>query len=64
MGTASLLKFFQILGDKSDVRYVQMEEKEFWHCMDKHLPQAEFNNKVLNKTTLRKEYCKNNEKRN
>ena len=32
-----------------EIRYVQMEDKEFWYCMDKHLPEAEFNNKVLNK---------------
>lgn len=29
-----------------DIRYVQMEDQEFWYCLDKHLPETEFINKV------------------
>lgn len=32
-----------------DIRYVQMEDKEFWYRLDKHLPETEFVNKVRDK---------------
>ena len=32
-----------------DIRYVQIEDKEFWHHLDQHLPEAEFVNKVRDK---------------
>lgn len=32
-----------------DIRYVQIEDKEFWHRLDKHLPETEFVNKVRDK---------------
>ncbi len=31
------------------IRYVQSEDKEFWYRLDKHLPEAEFDNKVRDK---------------
>lgn len=33
----------------TEIRYVQAEDKEFWYCIDKHLPEAEFLNKVREK---------------
>ncbi len=32
-----------------EIRYVQLEDKEFWYSLDKHLPEAEFINKVRDK---------------
>lgn len=32
-----------------EIRYVQMNDKEFWYSLDKHLPEQEFCNKVSNK---------------
>ena len=32
-----------------DIRYVQIEDKEFWYRLDKHLPETEFVNKVRDK---------------
>lgn len=32
-----------------DIRYVQMEDMEFWYRLDKHLPETEFVNKVRDK---------------
>ena len=32
-----------------DIRYVQIEDKEFWYRLDKHLPEREFENKVRDK---------------
>ncbi|MCM1183913.1 MAG: GNAT family N-acetyltransferase [Roseburia sp.] len=32
-----------------EIRYVQAEDKEFWYCLDKHLPEQEFKNKVNNR---------------
>ncbi len=32
-----------------DIRYVQLEDKKFWYRLDKHLPEQEFNQKVLQK---------------
>lgn len=32
-----------------DIRYVQMEDMEFWYRFDKHLPETEFVNKVRDK---------------
>ena len=32
-----------------DIRYVQIEDKEFWYHLDQHLPEAEFVNKVRDK---------------
>ena len=33
----------------TEIRYVQIEDKEFWYSLDKHLPDHEFNNKIRNK---------------
>lgn len=32
-----------------DIRYVQSDDKTFWYSLDKHLPEAEFENKVRDK---------------
>ena len=32
-----------------EIRYVQIEDKEFWYRLDKHLPETEFVNKVRDK---------------
>ncbi len=32
-----------------EIRYMQLEDKEFWYSLDKHLPEAEFERKVRNK---------------
>lgn len=32
-----------------DIRYVHNDDKEFWFKLDKHLPEAEFTNKVREK---------------
>lgn len=32
-----------------EVRYMQMDDKEFWYRLDKHLPEAEFQRKVRDK---------------
>ena len=32
-----------------EIRYVQLDDKEFWYSLDKHLPEAEFEHKVRNK---------------
>lgn len=32
-----------------EIRYVQSKDKEFWYSLDKHLPEQEFDNKVINK---------------
>ncbi len=32
-----------------EIRYVQLEDKEFWYSLDKHLPEAEFIYKVRDK---------------
>lgn len=32
-----------------EIRYVQLEDKEFWYRLDSHLPEQEFNNKVSDK---------------
>lgn len=29
-----------------EIRYVRLEDKEFWYRLDKHLPEKEFENKV------------------
>lgn len=31
-----------------EIRYVQIEDKEFWYSLDGHLPEKEFENKVRN----------------
>ena len=31
-----------------EIRYVKAEDKEFWYRLDKHLPDAEFSEKVRN----------------
>ncbi|MDV4150061.1 GNAT family N-acetyltransferase [Clostridium sp. AL.422] len=31
------------------IRYVKIEDKEFWYSLDKHLPKIEFDNKIRNK---------------
>lgn len=32
-----------------EIRYVQPGDREFWFSLDKHLPEPEFENKILNK---------------
>ena len=32
-----------------EIRYMQMDDKDFWYSLDKHLPEAEFENKVRNR---------------
>ena len=32
-----------------DIRYVQIEDKEFWYSLDKHLSETEFINKIRDK---------------
>ncbi len=32
-----------------EIRYVQLEDKDFWYSLDKHLPEEEFTNKVRDK---------------
>ncbi len=32
-----------------EIRYVQLEDKDFWYRLDKHLPETEFLNKVREK---------------
>ena len=32
-----------------DIRYVQIEDREFWYSLDEHLPETEFINKVRDK---------------
>lgn len=32
-----------------EIRYVKLEDKEFWYSLDRHLPEQEFNNKVRDK---------------
>lgn len=31
------------------IRYLTASDKEFWYCLDKHLPETEFENKVRTK---------------
>lgn len=33
----------------SEIRYMQMEDKEFWYSLDRHLPEEEFRNKIQNR---------------
>ena len=33
----------------TDIRYVRIEDKDFWYSLDNHLPEAEFENKVRDK---------------
>lgn len=33
----------------TEIRYVQVEDQEFWYSLDRHLPQSEFANKVRDK---------------
>ncbi len=33
----------------NEIRYVQMSDRKFWYCLDQHLPETEFVNKVRNK---------------
>lgn len=33
----------------TEIRYVQKSDKEFWFTLDKHISEAEFENKVQNK---------------
>ncbi len=40
------------------IRYAQMEDKEFWYSLDKHLPEQEFENKVRDKMAY--VLCKDN----
>ncbi|MCI7130220.1 MAG: GNAT family N-acetyltransferase [Lachnospiraceae bacterium] len=32
-----------------EIRYMQMDDKDFWYSLDKHLPEKEFENKVRDK---------------
>ena len=33
----------------SEIRYMQMDDKEFWYSLDRHLSEEEFRNKIQNK---------------
>ena len=33
-----------------EIRHVQLEDKEFWYSLDKHLPETEFDKKVNEKS--------------
>ncbi len=33
----------------SEIRHMQMEDKEFWYSLDRHLSEEEFQNKIQNK---------------
>ena len=33
----------------TQIRYVEMSDKEFWYSLDRHLPETEFENKVRDK---------------
>ena len=33
-----------------EIRYVQQSDKAFWYSLDRHLPEAEFDNKVRTQT--------------
>ena len=33
----------------TEIRYVQTGDKDFWYCLDKHLPEQEFSNKISNR---------------
>lgn len=33
----------------TEIRYMEMGDKEFWYTLDKHLPEAEFHKKVRDK---------------
>ena len=33
----------------AEIRYVKDTDKHFWYHLDKHLPETEFNNKILTK---------------
>lgn len=33
----------------SEIRYMQMDDKEFWYSLDRHLPEEEFQNKIQNR---------------
>ena len=32
-----------------EIRYVKLEDKDFWYSLDKHLPEVEFEKKVRDK---------------
>lgn len=32
-----------------EIRYVRLDDKEFWYSLDRHLPEEEFNRKVYDK---------------
>jgi len=32
-----------------EIRYVQLEDKEFWYSLDRNLPEQEFVNKISDK---------------
>ena len=40
--------FFLLRGEKEmvEIRYVQLEDKELWYRLDRHLPEQEFDNKI------------------
>ena len=33
----------------TEIRYVQLEDRQFWYSLDKHLPEKEFEKKVRDK---------------
>lgn len=33
----------------SEIRYMQMDDKEFWYSLDRHLSEEELRNKIQNK---------------
>lgn len=43
--------FFLLRGEKEmvEIRYVQLDDKEFWYSLDRHLPEQEFDKKIRDK---------------
>ena len=39
----------------TEIRYVQLEDRQFWYSLDKHLPEKEFEKKVRDKQGV---FCK------
>ena len=48
MKTNRNVEFREVKG-MLEIRYVQLEDKEFWYSLDRHLSEQEFNNKISDK---------------
>lgn len=47
--TRKIRKIFEKGQKMFDIRYVQLDDKEFWYSLDSHLPETEFADKVEKK---------------